>query len=68
MNRKTFALASLATLLALALVGRAAAAEARVLTSFKPCAPAQAQIVMVIPDNALTGHGALATPGGIAHF
>jgi hypothetical protein len=66
MNRKTFVLASLVILAAVTLVGRAASAEARVLKSFKPCAPAQT--VMVIPDNVLTGHGALATPDGIAHF
>ena len=64
MNRTA---AVLVTLLALALVARAAAAEARVLRSFKaPCA--QVQAAMLIPDNLLTGHGALATPDGVGRF
>lgn len=66
MNRKTFVLASLAILMAFILVGRAASAEARALHSLKACAPAQT--VAVIPDNVLTGHGALATPDGVGHF
>lgn len=66
MNRKTFALASLAILVAATLLGHAASAEARGLRGFKTCSPAQ--VVIAIPDNALTGHGALATPDGAAHF
>lgn len=64
MNRHA---AILVTLLALALVARAATAEVRILKSFKaPCATAQS--AMVIPDNVLTGHGAIATPDGMARF
>ncbi|MFI4921574.1 MAG: hypothetical protein ACHQAZ_08035 [Gammaproteobacteria bacterium] len=64
MNRTA---AILATLLALALVAHAASAEARILKTFKaPCATVQASIT--IPDNALTDHGAIATPDGLAHF
>ncbi|HEY3644387.1 MAG TPA: hypothetical protein VGM16_03540 [Gammaproteobacteria bacterium] len=63
MNRKTFALVSLTVLLALTLVGRAATAEARVLKSFKAdCVPVQTG--MAIPDNVLTGHGAMAAGDG----
>jgi hypothetical protein len=59
--------AILATLLALALVAHAASAEARILKTFKaPCATVQVPIA--IPDNTLTGHGAVATPDGVAHF
>ena len=66
MNRKTFVLASLAILVAFVLIGRAASAEARALQRLKTCTPAQT--VAVIPDNVLTGHGALATPDGVGHF
>lgn len=64
MNRTA---AILVTLLSLALVVRAASAEARILKTFKvPCAQAQAPVV--IPDNVLTGRGAIATPDGVGHF
>jgi hypothetical protein len=64
MNRTA---AILVTLLALALVARAATAEARALKTFKaPCAQTQAPVV--IPDNVLTGRGAIATPDGVSHF
>ncbi len=59
--------AILVVLLALALVARAAAAEAHALRNLKtPCTSAQAAVT--IPDNMLTGRGAIATPDGVAHF
>ena len=67
MNRKTFALVSLAILLALTLLSRAATAEAHAVRGLKAACPA-VQGVAIIPDNPLTGHGALATPDGVGHF
>jgi len=65
MNRT--AVAILMTLLTLALVARAAAVEAKGLKALQACCP-QTQAPIVIPDNVLTGHGAIATPEGVAHF
>jgi hypothetical protein len=64
MNRNA---AILVTLLALALVARAATAEAKGLKAFQARCP-QTQALVLIPDNALTGRGAIATPDGVAHF
>jgi hypothetical protein len=66
MTRHTLAL--IALLAGLCSACAAAAHGSQPARRLLPQAPAADQAVMVIPDNTLTGHGALATPDGLMHF
>lgn len=71
MNRTAIALA---VLLSVLLAGYTAASHAsretalvQVLRAPRPTRNTD-QPLMVIPDNTLTGHGAIATANGVAHY
>lgn len=71
MNRTVLALAALLSVLLTGYtVAGHAAQEAALVHALRAPHPAQAagQPPIAIPDNLLTGHGAMATPDGRVHF